>query len=254
MLEHRGHIGGIDRTLIEVLRPPQPDPGRDRSGLDDADPHAEGAELLTGGRGETGQRRLRRRIGAAVGQREARQHRSDHDDAAVSSPAHAGKDELAQTHGSEDIGLEQAVDGGARQLLERTRLALAGIVDEHIDRADLLAELLCQCVRPIRVGQIESQIADTGHALLRGKTLGVTAGRDHRAALGRQGLDNGPADARGAAGDEGGEIGLCHLRSPFVSTPRTRGSDRPADRRRCTRPGTFPPARCSRACRLRRSR
>src|SRR5699024_219535 len=57
-----------------------------------------GAEFLTRGRGETGQRRLPRRIGAAVGQWEARQQRSDHDDAAASSPAHAGKDALAQAH------------------------------------------------------------------------------------------------------------------------------------------------------------
>src|SRR5207253_1731247 len=74
-------------------------------------------------------------VEGAARERESPAHRGEVHDAAPALAAHAGENELRQPDEAEDVGLELAAHLGHRHLLEGALLAVAGIVDQHADRA-----------------------------------------------------------------------------------------------------------------------
>jgi hypothetical protein len=73
-------------------------------------------------------------VDAAAREGEATAHRGDIDDLAPTLPAHPGQDELAHAHQPEDVGLKLPAHLVERHLLDRSRLAVTGVVDQHADR------------------------------------------------------------------------------------------------------------------------
>jgi hypothetical protein len=186
---HVGHARG--RSVGEV--------GRDQPRLQQDHVDAEAAQLEAQRVGDRLQRVLARVVVAAAGKRKPAAHRADVDDLAPVLGTHLSQHQLGEAHGPEDVGLELAPNGLQRNGLDRSALAVAGVVDEHPDRALGLLDRLDGRVHRGLVGHIQRQRVAAGVAEL-GDRLGSTRGGVDAPSGARESQRRGPSDARGAAG------------------------------------------------------
>ena len=102
-------------------------------------------------------RELRAVVDAAAGEHEPAAHRRDVHDLAEALAAHAGQDELAHPQQAEDVRLELAPDLVHRHLLDGPGLAVAGVVDQHADRALRLLDRADGGLHRALVGHVERE-------------------------------------------------------------------------------------------------
>ena len=126
----RARLGHAARRGLAERRPDQPR-------LDQDHVDAEGLDLEAQRVGDRLDRVLGRVVEAAAREDELPAHRGQVDDLAPALPAHPGQHELAQAHEAEHVGLELVAHLVHRDRLDRAGLAVAGVVDEHADRAVL---------------------------------------------------------------------------------------------------------------------
>ena len=179
------------------------DGGIDRAGADGVDPDPGRAELGGPGTGHRRQRALGRTVGGAARHADLAGHAPDVDDAAAAPGGHLRGQRRDQEVGSPDVGGEEPVEGRHVEIPGRPEPGDPGVVDQDVDRAGLLDEVL-ELARVAQVGGGEPGLAalggdgvDHGPA-----TVGVAAVHDDFGALAAQFLSRGLADARGGPRDQ----------------------------------------------------
>ena len=208
----RGHAGG--------------QLGLDDGGQHHADVDPVRLELGAGGLAEADDGELRRRVGGAVGHRDASDRRGHVDDVAAPALDHAGRDGL----GAEDDAVQVDVDdppGHLVGLLEhRPERHDAGVVDEDVDRSDR-GDLLQERGPRGRVGDVERSGHDAVAELVGDGAgqVGVAVADRHAGALTGEPGGGGAADAAGTSGDDDGQAGdvASHAADPFDRGRRSTG-------------------------------
>ncbi|MDQ1133964.1 hypothetical protein QE386_002559 [Pseudoxanthomonas winnipegensis] len=131
--------------------------------------------------------------------------------------AHVRKDRLDHRHGAEHVDLELPAQLLQRRLFQHAFVAIAGIVDQHIDRAELGLDALDD--RRDRHGVGDVQHAGDGAARRQGfervGRLRAAHRADHAMAGGQRRLGERAAEAAADTGDEQ-LFGLGHGRAPVV--------------------------------------
>ena len=150
------------RALVDRRDGRVAEPGLDEAGLDDDDVDAERRDLEAQRVADRLERVLGRVVEAAAGEREVRAHRADVDDLAAALRAHAGQHELRQAHEAEDVRLELAAHLVDADRLDRARLRVAGVVDEHADGAVLGLDRRDRGRHRRLVGDVERERAAAG--------------------------------------------------------------------------------------------
>ena len=193
-------------------------------GAEDVDPDPPIGPFHGHGPGEVLEAGLRGAVGADVGTGPVGGHGADVHDAAAAPVAHHRRDLLAHAQWALEIHREDLAPVVEGHLAHRHRRRVdAGVVDQHVDTAEPVDDLLDEPGDGVPVtdvaGEGEHLGAGGGPDLL-GHLVAqlLLAGADHDLGAGRgQSLDHGPADALGGAGDDGhlaGEvehIGTAHL-------------------------------------------
>ena len=109
----------------------------------------------------------------------------------------------------EDIGFELPLHGFHAAVEQRTHGAVARIVDQHIEAADLLAQASAQLLQRLAIVDVELHRVEPG--LLECSEVILLARRGPDGVATRlEGVGQGTADAAGAAGDK--DAGLGHAR------------------------------------------
>ena len=134
-------------------------------------------------------------------------HRADVDDLAAALLDHIGNDSLGNDEGSVQVHVNDLTELGSGHLDHRDALDDAGVVDQHVDVADLGGDLLDHLIDGVLVGDV----ADIAVGLDAGFPVGSQAlvdqllldvvENDGGAAV-RHGGGNGKADAVGCAGNQ----------------------------------------------------
>ncbi len=125
----------VDRRRRLVHRPLGP-VGAEGAGLDRGHLDAERRDLLGQRLGQRLERELRRgvvgvgRVGDEPG------HRGDVDDVPAALRAHPGQHRLERVDDAEVVGVEERAHLGVVALLDRRQVAVAGVVDQHVDAAE----------------------------------------------------------------------------------------------------------------------
>ena len=135
-------------------------------------------------------------------------HGADVDDLAAALLDHIGNDSLGNDEGSVQVNVDDLTELGSGHLDHRDALDDTGVVDQHIDVADLGGDLLDHLIDGVLVGDVadiavgfDAGFLVGGQALVDQLLLDVVKD-DLGAAIGHSG-GNGKADAVGSAGDEG---------------------------------------------------
>ena len=183
---------GVEVRVRAVARRPGArvlaEAGEDDPRLDDDHVDAEAADLEAQRVGDRLHRVLARVVVAGAGEGEAPAHRGDVDDLAPALRAHRREHELAHADEAEDVRLELRADLLERDGLDRARLAVAGVVDQHADRAVLLLHGGDGGLHRGLVGDVEGERAAARRLEVR-EGLGAAGGRV-----------DGPAEARRGGG------------------------------------------------------
>ena len=108
--------------------------GTDEPRLDDDHVDAEPLDLEPHRVGQRLDRVLGRVVDAAAREREAPAHRRDVHDLAPALLAHLRQHQTAHRQQAEHVGVELGANALVGDRLDRARLAVAGVVDEHADR------------------------------------------------------------------------------------------------------------------------
>ena len=134
-------------------------------------------------------------------------HGADVDDLAAALLDHIGNDRLGDNEGSVQVNVDDLTELGSGHLDHRDALDDAGVVDQHIDVADFLGNLLDHLIDGVLVGDVadiavgvDAGFLVGGQALVHQLLLDVVE-NDGGAAV-RHGGGNGKADAVGCAGDQ----------------------------------------------------
>src|SRR6185503_12927208 len=138
-------------------------------------------------------------------------------DAAIAALAHARHHRMAHIEAAGEVDVDHVLPALARHLVQHAVAGDAGIVDQHVDRPDLVRDLLDAALTGFEIGDIPFIARNAG--VLR-EVLGVLAiaeigGGDAKPrflehAAGRL------ADARYAARDHGGSLLLSHIADLFL--------------------------------------
>ena len=140
-------------------------------------------------------------VDAAAGEGQLAAHRADVHDPAPALAAHARQRELAHPDQAEDVGLELAADRVEVDRLDRARLAVAGVVHEHADRALGLDDGVDAGAHRGLVGDVAGERLAAGLGQV-GERLGAARGGVDGPALRREVARGLVADARRASGDQ----------------------------------------------------
>ena len=165
---------------------------------------------------------------AAAGKREAAAHRAHVDDLPPALGAHLGQHELCEAHGSEDVGLKLTPGGVQRNGLDRTALAVSGVVDEHAHRTALLLDGVHRRAHRRVIGDVERERPAAGLCEI-GDRLGATRGGVHLPARAREAQRGRAPDARGAPADQHRLGRLGHLGRSIPARSSRRRSPAQAD-------------------------
>ncbi len=131
--------------------------GRDQARLDEDHVDAEAGDLEPQRVAQRLQRVLGRVVPAAAREGQAAAHRADVDDLAPALRAHRRQRQLRQPREAEDVRLELPADGVERDRLDGAALAVAGVVDQHADRARRALDLGDRRRHRRLVGDVERQ-------------------------------------------------------------------------------------------------
>ena len=145
----------VGRCLCELAGGGGGELGADDPRLDEDDLDPEPGHLEAQCVGERLDRVFRRVVRGGAGKGELAAHRADVDDATASLAAHARQDEAAQLHRREHVRLELTLHTVGRDGLERTRLAVARVVDERRDEAVALLDRRDRSASRRIVGDVE---------------------------------------------------------------------------------------------------
>jgi hypothetical protein len=129
--------------------------------------------------------------------------------------AHLGQDELGEAHEPKYVRLELAPHGVQRDGLDRPALAVAGVVDEHADRALGLLDRIDRRRHRLLVGHVQGERLAARVAQV-GDRLGSTRRGVDGPSAGRETQRGRAADTRGAARYQHGLRRLGHARSICV--------------------------------------
>ena len=97
-----------------------------------------GCELLAQRAGQAFERRFGRGVVAGARRGDPRADRGDVHDRAAAARAHAGQHRLDHRDGAEEVGGEQPLHVGVVAFLDGGAVAVAGVVDQHVDAAEAL--------------------------------------------------------------------------------------------------------------------
>ena len=111
--------------------------GRDRSGQDVGHANVVVAQLLHQRFAERVERGLRRAVGGAAGKRILRREAADVDDPPAAPVAQVWNRRLAAVEHAGEVGADDAVPLVVRHIGDRHADADAGVVDEHVEAAEL---------------------------------------------------------------------------------------------------------------------
>ena len=148
------------------------------------------------------QRILARVVGAAKRQRNIAEQGTVDDDAAAALGAHYRDQPVGQIHRAEHVGLELLAQHLAAQILHRPRLAVAGIVEQRVERAArALQYFIHRTPDRLRIGNIQLQAfqpAGSEHLHVRR----LARRRENPIAAFLQAFRHAQADATGATSDQ----------------------------------------------------
>jgi hypothetical protein len=156
-------------------------------------------------------------LGRAVGAGEWRnQYAGDAADIDHQATAAAQQREQRAGHpdDGEDIGFELLAHGLHAAVEQRAHGAIAGVVDQHIEAADLFTQASCQLLQRLAVVDVELHGMQPGLFERREVTVLARRGPD-RVAARLEGVGQGAADAAGAACDQ--NAGLRHGGVPWAA-------------------------------------
>ena len=157
-------------------------------------------------------------VGTSARERQLAAHRAEVHDPARALPAHARQDQLAHADQPEHVRLELPPHVIEVERLDRTRLAVAGVVDKHSDGALCLLDGGHGRAHRLLVGHIERERAAATVGQIRDR-LEPARRRVHPVATRRHELRRGTADARRASGDQN----CLRLHRHLQAFPRGRG-------------------------------
>jgi hypothetical protein len=182
--------------------------GQREAGTERADVDAVGAILERQCFGKTDQVRLRRCIQRVAGRRRHQTgERGDIDDASVAALAHAGHEAMAELRRRRDHDLDEVLMHAPLARNEAAGHAVAGIVDEHVDRKTACLDRRLQRRRRPRIGEIGRNRVSIDAVLLaqlareRFDTIRASRGQDEVRSARRERACERGADAGGCAGD-----------------------------------------------------
>ena len=154
-------------------------------------------------------RTLAGRVGRDAGAAQLALHRADVDDAAAPARHHALRHRLADDEHAVDIGAHQLLPVGEREFVEGRAALQAGVVDEHVDGADLFLDRRHRGAHGGHIADVEGTCMDL-QALARqqqlcgGQPRRVAPVQHQRGAGLAEPARQREADARRRAGDQ------CH--------------------------------------------
>ena len=125
---------------------------RDHAGRDRVDADLVLGQLEREPSGEHAERGLGGGVDGEVGARNVLVHGGDVDDRAA--VAHSSRGSLCEQEARADVDREGEVEVGGGEVEERFRGHDAGVLDEHVDAAELRDGLGDEALRPVGVGQV----------------------------------------------------------------------------------------------------
>ena len=132
---------------------------------------------------------------------------------AATARAHVRQHGLDQRGGAEDVHFELMAQLVQRGFFEDAFMAVAGVVDQHVDGADVAFDVGDECIDGAGIGDVqqaaEGAARREGLELLAGRF--AAHGADHAMAGQQRLLGQGAAEAAADAGDEE-EAGYGHGR------------------------------------------
>src|SRR6185437_1137175 len=169
---------------------------------------------------------LRQRLGEAVNARFRRGvidlavfaglaiDRADIHDAAEGALAHAVDDQAAHIEARGQVGRDHRAPLLRRHAVQHRVAGDAGIVDQHVDRAEFVDDALKAAIASFVVRHIEAVTADAGFLGAAARRLLIAAiHRGHFVPGALKLFGNGAADAARAAGDDRYP---CHVALPLM--------------------------------------
>ena len=196
--------------------------GPDAPGLQHRHLDAKRRHLLRHHRREPADRPLGALVGAEPGNADPAADGRDLEDVAGPLLPEDGHGRLGDVHDAHEVGVDLLAEVGRFHVLERGCVGVAGVVDDHVDAAELLVAGVDGCEDLALVGYVQGEGEKPAWAELLGEGVETLDGPrccDDRRAGGESGLDDCPAEAAGGAGDEpdfghGGEfdVGICGVR------------------------------------------
>ena len=183
-------------------------PGGD--GVQDADTGA--PELAPERLRERDHPRLGGRVGARGGEIGVAADRGVVDHRAAPGREHLRQHAVGEVGDRDEVDLEHRVDGLHLLLLEQPAGHLSRVVDEQVDRGQLVAEGVHAGVERLPAREVEPDRADLGRTVDGLEGVRVAYAREHepQRANGERFADSA-ADAAVCACDEGGAAGEVHL-------------------------------------------
>ncbi len=184
-------------------------PRRDGRDLD-----AKAADFLGQRFADAFERELAAVVISDAGQAHVAGHRRDIDDVATAPLAHGWQHGLDHGHRAEHVDLELAHQLGQRRLLQDALVAVARVVDEHVDRAPVLFDPAHGGLDVIQPADIQDDGlgARAMQGLERGAIILAPHGADHAVPGFQRRLGKGAAQAAADAGDEKGLLDGLHCR------------------------------------------
>src|SRR5258706_9756018 len=173
-------------------------------GLDDRDFDPERPDLFGEHLREALDTPLGRRVRAATDRADASSHGRELEDPARSLASHHRDGRLGQVHDTKEIGLKLGAEILNGRVLDRGKVPIAGVVDQHIEAAEDVNGQLDGRNRRTLIGHIQRDGAHVVAVTLNqiGELLWITGGGDQLVASCESGLDDHPTQPPSASGDQ----------------------------------------------------
>ena len=221
VVDHGGRLG--QRATGEV--------GAERARLHNGDGDTEWLQLAVQRAGHGFERSLRGGVVARANGHDLDTDGGNVDDCAGSAGAHPGQHRLDHRDRAEELGFEQCADVGVVTFLDGRAVAVAGVVDQHVDATELLFGLADSVGDLGGVSDVEGKWEDAV-CIVNGKVgdlPDVAGGDDCIVTRGDNSLGQGATQSGRAPGDEPSghvNVSFCLVWSPQLTASLSlRGSD-----------------------------